>query len=173
MPIGFKNGTSGDVQIAVDAVRSASMPHRFVGVSEQGLAGIVHTRGNLHAHIILRGGSSGPNYDEQSVAEAAALMHKANIPARILVDASHGNSKKDFKRQPLVIEDLARQIEAGSRTVVGTMMESHLVEGNQPLEDPEVLPYGQSITDACMSWSTTEPLLERLASAVRSRRSRR
>jgi 3-deoxy-7-phosphoheptulonate synthase len=172
MPIGFKNGTSGDVQIAVDAVRSSSMPHRFVGVSEQGLAGIVHTRGNPHCHVILRGGNGGTNYDEESVAQAAALMHKANVPARILVDASHGNSSKDFERQPLVIEELARQLEGGSRTVVGTMMESHLVAGNQPLNDPDTLSYGQSITDACMSWAMTEPLFERLAQAVRARRER-
>lgn len=170
MPIGFKNGTSGDVQIAVDAVKSSSMPHRFVGVSEQGLAGIVHTRGNPHSHVILRGGSTGPNYDRDSVAAAAALMEKAEVPARILVDASHGNSSKDFRKQPVVIEDLAQQIESGSRTLFGTMMESHLVEGNQALRDPAALAYGQSITDACMSWSTTEPLFERLASAVRRRR---
>jgi 3-deoxy-7-phosphoheptulonate synthase len=172
MPIGFKNGTSGDVQIAVDAVKSSSMPHRFVGVSEQGLAGIVHTRGNAHSHVILRGGNQGPNYDRDSVAAAAALMEKAGVPARIMVDASHGNSSKDFRKQPVVIDELAQQVESGSRAVFGAMMESHLVEGNQALSDPSALTYGQSITDACMSWTTTEPLFERLAAAVRARRAR-
>jgi 3-deoxy-7-phosphoheptulonate synthase len=170
MPVGFKNGTSGDVQIAVDAVQSSSMPHRFVGVSEQGLAGIVRTAGNPHCHVILRGGAGGENYDAPSVAHAAALMQKARVPERVMVDASHGNSRRDFRRQPIVIDNLAAQIEAGGRALIGTMMESHLVEGNQKLEDPEKLTYGQSITDACMSWETTEPLLERLARAVRARR---
>jgi 3-deoxy-7-phosphoheptulonate synthase len=170
MPIGFKNGTSGDVQIAVDAVKSSSMPHRFVGVSEQGLAGIVHTTGNPHCHVILRGGSAGPNYDTDSIARAASAMEKAKVPARIMVDASHGNSSKDFRRQPQVIDSLAEQLEAGTRVLVGTMMESHLVEGNQALNDPKDLVYGQSVTDACMSWETTAPLLERLAKAVQKRR---
>jgi 3-deoxy-7-phosphoheptulonate synthase len=142
-------------------------------VTEQGLAGIVHTSGNPHCHVILRGGSAGTNHDAQSVASAAALMEKAEVPARIMVDASHGNSNKDFRRQPLVVEDLAQQLEAGSRALVGTMMESHLVEGHQSLRAPADLTYGQSITDACMNWQTTEPLLERLALGIQKRRQRR
>jgi 3-deoxy-7-phosphoheptulonate synthase len=169
-PIGFKNGTGGEIQIAVDAVKSSSRPHRFVGVTEQGLAAIVSTTGNPYCHVILRGGKQGANYDAEHVQAAGAAMLAAGMPARIMVDCSHGNSDKDYRRQPAVAESLAKQIEANQPYLFGAMLESHLVEGNQALKDPKDLVYGQSITDACISWETTEPLLERLANAVLMRR---
>lgn len=169
-PIGFKNGTAGDVQIAVDAVKSSSRPHRFVGVTEQGLAGIVRTTGNPNCHVILRGGSTGPNYSAEHVQKAGEALEKAGVPACVMVDCSHGNSGKDYRKQPVVAVNLAEQIEAGQRYLIGAMMESHLVEGSQKLDNPSELTYGKSITDACMGWDTTVPLLERLAKAVRQRR---
>jgi 3-deoxy-7-phosphoheptulonate synthase len=172
-PIGFKNGTAGDVKIAVDAVLSSSRPHSFVGVTEQGLAAIVHTTGNPHCHVILRGGASGPNYDADSVRAAGEAMIAAGATPAVMVDCSHGNSSKDFKRQPLVAEALAQQIERGPSHLVGAMLESHLVEGNQQLKDPKTLTYGQSITDACINWDATLPILERWAQAVRTRRNQR
>ncbi len=169
-PIGFKNGTAGDAQIAVDAVKASSRPHRFVGVTEQGLAGIVSTTGNPNCHVILRGGSSGPNYSAEHVQRTGEAMAKAGVPACVMVDCSHGNSSKDYRKQPVVAMNLAEQIEAGQRYLIGAMLESHLVEGSQKLDDPSRLTYGQSITDACIGWETTVPLLERLAKAVRERR---
>ncbi len=171
-PIGFKNGTTGDVQIAVDAVTSSSRPHRFVGVTEQGLAAIVHTTGNPHCHIILRGGQSGPNFDADSVAGAAAALEASGARGNVMVDCSHGNSNKDFKRQPIVAEALAAQLRAGQRHLMGAMLESNLVEGNQKLGDPAKLVRGRSVTDACMSWDNTEPVLKNWADAVRARRGR-
>lgn len=169
-PIGFKNGTSGDVQVAIDAVQSSSNPHRFVGVTEQGLAGIVRTTGNSHAHVILRGGKTGPNFDAQSVSAVGEKMEACGLRSAIMVDCSHGNSNKDYRRQPEVAHALATQIEQGQRFLIGAMLESHLVEGNQKLKKPEALVYGQSITDACVNFETTEPILRRFAEAVRSRR---
>lgn len=169
-PIGFKNGTGGDVQIAVDAVKSSSQPHHFVGVTEQGLAGIVRTTGNPYCHIILRGGKNGPNYAPECVSEAGQALARAGARPWVMVDCSHGNSNKDYRNQPQVVYGLAEQIEAQQPYLMGTMLESHLVEGNQSLTDPNALVYGQSITDACLSWEMTEPLLERLAKAVSARR---
>jgi 3-deoxy-7-phosphoheptulonate synthase len=169
-PIGFKNGTGGDVQIAVDAVKSSSRPHRFVGVTDQGLAAIVSTAGNPHCHVILRGGKQGPNYAAQHVNVAGEALLASGIPGRVMVDCSHGNSDKDYRRQPAVAKALADQIREGQPYLIGAMIESHLVEGNQSLKDPSNLTYGQSITDACINWETTEPLLEELASAVLARR---
>jgi 3-deoxy-7-phosphoheptulonate synthase len=171
-PIGFKNGTGGDIQIAVDAVRSSSQPHHFVGVTEQGLAGIVRTTGNPYCHVILRGGKSGPNYSPEFVTEAGQALEKAGMRPCVMVDCSHGNSNKDYRNQPKVAEALAQQIAAGQKYLFGAMVESHLVEGNQALNDPASLTYGQSVTDACISWAMTEPLLEGLASAVSARRKR-
>ena len=170
MPIGFKNGTDGGVQIAIDAVRAAAHPHRFLGVTEQGLAAIVSTAGNLDCHVILRGGESGPNYDALSVQKAAAAMRTAGLTPRLMVDASHGNSSKDYRRQPEAVRDVAAQVAEGEPAIVGMMMESFLVDGRQDLVDPAALRYGQSVTDACMGWEMTEPVVTELASAVRARR---
>ncbi len=173
MPVGFKNGTDGSVQIAVDAVRAALHPHSFLGVTEQGLAAIVTTKGNPDCHVILRGGRSGPNYDARSVADALAALRAAGLPPRLMIDTSHGNSDKDYRRQPLVARAVADQIANGQTGIVGVMMESFLVQGRQDLTDRASLVYGQSITDACMSWEMTAPVLVELAESVRARRSRR
>jgi len=172
MPVGFKNGTSGDVQIAIDAIRAAARPHSFFGVTEQGLAGIVTTRGNLDCHIILRGGHDAPNYDTQSVARVLDSLRRTSLAPRLVIDASHGNSGRDYRRQPLVIHDIAGQVATGERGIVGVMLESFLAEGRQDLTESSRLTYGQSITDACISWETTECTLDELATAVRARRAR-
>lgn len=168
-PIGFKNGTYGTVQIAVDAVISARGAHRFLGVTDDGNAAIIHTHGNPDCHIILRGGTAGPNYDKESVAEACALLEKAKLVPRVMIDCSHGNSRKDFRRQPIVARDIAEQVSSGSHRIMGLMLESFLVEGRQDL-DKGKLRYGQSVTDACLGWDDTERLLPELAQAVRLRR---
>jgi 3-deoxy-7-phosphoheptulonate synthase len=170
MPVGFKNGTSGAVQTAVDAVRSAASAHHFLSVTKQGLAAIVATRGNPHCHIILRGGEHGPNYDAASVAVATAALEKAGLRPNLMVDCSHSNSAKDPSRQPSVAYDLARQIREGSRSVFGVMIESFLVTGRQDVKPGRTLTYGQSITDGCLSFDDTRPLLETLAEAVVRRR---
>ena len=170
MPVGFKNGTDGGVQIAIDALRAVAHPHRFLGVTEQGLAGIVSTRGNPDCHVILRGGQSGTNYDAGSVGKTLDALRDAGLPARLMIDTSHGNSEKDHRRQSLVADDVAGQVAQGETGIVGIMMESFLVDGRQDLRDPARLVYGQSITDACMGWETTVPVLRELADAVRQRR---
>jgi 3-deoxy-7-phosphoheptulonate synthase len=169
MPIGFKNGTDGDVQIAIDAVRAGAHPHRFLGVTEQGLGAIVATRGNPDCHVILRGGQSGPNYDAASVEKAASALRDAGLAPRLMIDMSHGNSGKDHRRQPIVATEIATQIAQGQTAIFGVMMESFLVEGRQDLVTPSTLRYGQSITDACMGWETTLAVLDELAAAVRGR----
>ena len=173
MPVGFKNGTDGGVQIAIDAVRAAAHHHRFLGVTEQGLAGIVSTRGNPDCHVILRGGQEGPNYDASHVQKTLAALRDSKLPPRLMVDASHGNSDKDFRRQPVVARDVASQVAQGEAGIIGVMLESFLVEGRQDLKDRRTLVYGQSITDACLSWETTVPVLRELAAAVRARRKAR
>lgn len=170
MPVGFKNATDGNVQVAIDAVRSAAHPHHFLSVTKQGAAAIVATTGNRDCHVILRGGASGPNYDARSLAEVGEALARVGLPERLMVDCSHGNSGKDHTRQPAVAEDLAAQVAAGSRAVVGVMMESFLEDGRQDYRPEEVLVHGRSITDACMSWERTAPLFDRLAAAVRERR---
>jgi 3-deoxy-7-phosphoheptulonate synthase len=170
MPIGFKNGTDGDVQIAIDAVRAGAHPHRFLGVTEQGLCAIVSTRGNTDCHVILRGGQSGPNYDAASVRKAAAALSDAKLPPRLMIDCSHGNSNKDHTRQVVVARDIATQISAGETAIFGVMMESFLVAGRQDLKTAATLRYGQSITDACLDWDTTRGVLADLAQAARDRR---
>ncbi len=170
MPVGFKNGTDGGIQIAIDAVRAASHPHHFLGVTEQGLAGIVSTRGNPDCHIILRGGAAGPNHDAKAVGKALALLREAGERPRLLIDASHGNSGKDYRRQPSVAREIAAQVAQGERGIVGAMLESFLVEGRQELKDPAQLVYGQSVTDACLGWEATVPVLQELAATVRARR---
>ncbi len=168
-PVGFKNGTGGDIQVAVDAVRSASQPHRFLSLTKQGHSAIFHTRGNRDAHIIMRGGRR-PNYDANAVEEAAARLERAGLPARVMIDCSHANSNKEPERQLLVGGDVARQLAAGERRILGVMVESHLVGGSQQPAPGAELVYGQSITDACLDFERTERLLEELAEAVRARR---
>ncbi|HEY3498376.1 MAG TPA: 3-deoxy-7-phosphoheptulonate synthase [Polyangiaceae bacterium] len=170
MPVGFKNGTSGSIQIAVDAVRSAASPHHFLSVTKQGLAAIVSTRGNPHCHVILRGGSSGPNYSEAHVTETVGALEKSNLRPVVMIDCSHSNSGKDPGRQPVVVSDVAARVARGDRRVFGLMLESFLVDGRQDPAPGKPLVYGQSVTDGCLSWDRTEPLLEELARAVRARR---
>ncbi len=173
MPVGFKNGTGGGVQMAIDAVRAAAHRHAFLGVTEQGLAGIVLTRGNPDCHIILRGGRTGPNYDRTHVQRTLAMLRDAGVDPRLMVDASHGNSERDYRRQPDVARAIAEQVAQGERGIVGVMLESFLVEGYQDLVSRDRLAYGQSITDACISWDMTVPVLRELAAAVRARRAAR
>jgi 3-deoxy-7-phosphoheptulonate synthase len=172
MPIGYKNGTDGTIKIAVDAVMSSARPHHFLGVTEQGLAGVVSTKGNPECHVILRGGATGTNYDAESVQATATALEKAGLAPGPMVDCSHGNSSKDFRRQPEVARVLAEQLAGGQRALIGAMLESNLVEGNQEHVSGQPLTYGQSITDACMSWETTLPTLQALAEGVRKRRNR-
>lgn len=170
MPVGFKNGTDGTIQIAIDAIRSAANPHHFLSVTKQGVAAIVSTKGNPDCHVILRGGVSGPNYSADAVAPVVEDLESAGLPGRLMVDCSHANSDKDHLRQPVVVSDLAGQIGEGSRSVCGVMLESFLVDGSQNHESGEEQIYGMSITDKCMSWERTEPLFTELAEAVRKRR---
>jgi 3-deoxy-7-phosphoheptulonate synthase len=172
-PVGFKNGTSGDIQIAVDAVGSAMRPHHFLSVTKGGHSAIFSTAGNPDCHVILRGGGGHPNYDPESIGDAAGLMIKAGIRPAIVVDCSHSNSAKKPERQILVCEDVAGQIAGGEENIVGLMLESHLVAGTQKVIPGQPLNYGQSITDACIAWDDTLPLLHELADAVRKRRALR
>ncbi|PSJ38109.1 3-deoxy-7-phosphoheptulonate synthase [Allosphingosinicella deserti] len=170
-PVGFKNGTDGNLRIAFDAIKAASQPHHFLSVTKGGHSAIVSTAGNEDCHIILRGGVK-PNYDAESVSAACAQSEAAGLPCRIMIDASHGNSLKDPQRQHLVVQDVAAQIVAGDRRVFGMMIESHIVGGRQDLVARESLTYGQSITDACVGWDDTVEMLDRLAQAVDARRNR-
>ncbi|MDR1191183.1 MAG: 3-deoxy-7-phosphoheptulonate synthase [Verrucomicrobiales bacterium] len=172
MPVGFKNGTGGGIQPAVDAILSARHPHWFPSVTKQGVAAIFATTGNAATHLILRGGKTGPNYDAPSVADAVALLERANLSnPRLMVDCSHANSNKDYRRQPVVADNLAQQIAGGDRHLAGVMMESNLVAGRQDYVKGQAV-YGQSITDACISLDQTVPLLEQFAEAVHQRRTR-
>ena len=171
MPVGFKNGTGGSIQIALDAIQSSSRPHHFLSVTKQGVSAIFTTAGNKSCHLILRGGKSGPNYEQASVEEAATMLREQNLLASLMVDCSHGNSLKNFRNQPLVAACLAHQIAAGSKVITSLMLESNLVEGSQPLaSDPSSMTRGQSITDACLGWADTVDTLEVLSAAVRTRR---
>jgi 3-deoxy-7-phosphoheptulonate synthase len=172
MPVGFKNGTGGGIQMAIDAVEAAAHPHTFLGVTEQGLAGIVITRGNPDCHVILRGGRTGPNYARDQVQRVLAMLRESGQAARVMIDASHGNSEKDFRRQPSVAHAIAEQVADGERGIIGVMFESFLVEGRQDLTDPRGLTFGQSITDACLGWDATALVLRELGEGVRARRSR-
>jgi 3-deoxy-7-phosphoheptulonate synthase len=170
MPVGFKNGTAGSVKLAVDAVRAAAAPHAFAGVDVSGTPAILYTEGNSDCHVVLRGGKKAPNYDAESVAGTLEELQGAGLPERLVIDASHDNSGKDPERQAKVAAEVADQIAAGNRAIVGVMMESFLVAGRQDLESDGELVYGQSITDACMDWDATVLALDRLAAAVRTRR---
>lgn len=168
-PVGFKNGTDGNVRIAVDAVLSASQPHHFLAVTKDGRSAIAATTGNDDCHIILRGGKQ-PNYDAASVDAAAAELVKAKLAPAIMIDASHANSLKKPENQPRVVDEIAAQVAAGDTRIMGVMIESNLVAGRQDLVPGKPLVYGQSITDGCIDWPTSEAVLERLAEAVRQRR---
>ena len=170
MPIGFKNRTDGNVQVAVDAVRAAAASHAFAGIDDSGKPAILHTKGNPDGHVILRGGRGAPNHDPEGVAAALEKLRAAGLPERLVIDASHDNSGKDPARQAEVAGEIAAQIGAGNEAIVGVMLESFLVEGRQDLGGEEPLIYGQSITDACIDWEATVTLLERLAGAARARR---
>ncbi len=170
MPVGFKNRTDGNVQVAVDAVRAAAVPHAFAGIDVTGTPAILHTRGNPDGHIILRGGRHEPNYGADGVAAALALLRAAGLPERVVIDFSHDNSQKDPRRQPEVADDVCSQIAGGNHAIVGVMLESFLVGGQQRLGSPDSLTYGQSITDGCIDWQTTVEVLDRLAGAVKERR---
>jgi 3-deoxy-7-phosphoheptulonate synthase len=168
-PVGFKNGTDGRIQIAIDAIRSASRPHSFLSVTKQGHSAIFSTSGNEYTHVILRGGSR-PNYDRESVNEAARQLQETGLKDRIMVDCSHANSQKKFHKQIDVCEDIAHQLKTGQKSIFGVMIESHLVEGRQDIQPGKSLVYGQSITDACLNWDDSEKLLYLLADAVKQTR---
>jgi 3-deoxy-7-phosphoheptulonate synthase len=173
-PIGFKNGTDGNIKIATDAIQAAARPHHFLSVHKTGQVAIVQTNGNPDCHVILRGGKS-PNYDAESVAQACDELEAAKLPATVMVDCSHANSSKKFERQVDVARDIAAQISAGSHQIFGVMVESHLEEGAQKFtpgkDDPTALTYGKSITDACLGWGDSETVLALLSEAVAARRS--
>jgi 3-deoxy-7-phosphoheptulonate synthase len=170
-PVGFKNATSGDVQVAIDAIQSAANSHTFLGHTKHGQSAIFVTTGNKDCHIILRGGKGMVNYGAESVAETAAKMEKAGIQPRIMIDFSHANSGKDYRRQAIVCQDVSQQIAEGNSRIIGVMIESNLVAGAQKLVEGQPLVHGQSITDACIDWPVTHTLLTELAAAVRTRRS--
>jgi 3-deoxy-7-phosphoheptulonate synthase len=171
-PVGFKNATSGDVQVAIEAILSAAHSHTFLGHTHHGQSAIFVTAGNPDCHIILRGGRNLTNYDAQSVANTTAQLEKAGLAPRIMIDCSHANSSKDYTRQALVCHDVASQIAAGNSNIIGVMMESNLVAGAQKITPGKPLVYGQSVTDACIAWPETHALLSELASAVQTRRQR-
>jgi len=173
MPVGFKNRTDGDLQVAVDAIVSASHPHCFPSLTREGAPAVLATAGNPEGHLVLRGGSrTGPNFSAEHIAQAVALLKKTSALPVVLVDCSHGNSGKQHDRQVAVAADVAAQIAAGSRAIIGVMIESNLVAGAQKHEAGKPLTYGQSITDACLGFAETLPLFERLAAAVGQRRTR-
>jgi len=171
MPIGFKNRTDGNVQVAVDAVRAAAASHAFAGIDDAGRPAILHTAGNPDGHVILRGGRGGPNCDPEGVGAALEMLSGAGLTERVVIDASHDNSAKDPEKQMLATATIGDQVAAGNRAIVGVMLESFLVEGRQDLGNGESLTYGQSITDPCIDWDHTVTALEGLATAVRTRRS--
>jgi 3-deoxy-7-phosphoheptulonate synthase len=173
MPVGFKNGTAGSVSVAVEGIVSAKHPHRFLSVTKQGVAAIVATRGNEDCHVILRGGKAGPNYSVTQIAEAVEALERHGLAPRLMVDCSHANSGKDHLEQVAVAADVARQVADGSRSIFGVMLESFLVDGAQRHTEGtprDALVRGQSVTDACIGWDRTVPVLERLAEAVLRRR---
>ena len=165
--VGFKNGTDGSFDVAVNALKSVTSPHRFLGINAAGQVAVIHTRGNANAHIVLRGGTGGPNYDAQAVARCEQALAEAGLANNIMVDCSHANANKDHRRQALVADAVAEQIAAGNRSLIGLMIESNIGAGNQPLQAAKDLAYGVSITDACVGWEETEAILRRLATKLR------
>jgi 3-deoxy-7-phosphoheptulonate synthase len=170
MPLVLKNTTDGNVKIAIDAVHAASHSHHFIGISKDGVTSILSTKGNENCHIILRGSNTASNYAAEHVKEAGAALKNANLTPRLVVDCSHGNSMKDYQRQALVVDSLAEQLSNGATEICGVMLESNLVAGKQSHQRGDNLVYGQSITDACISWDETVPLLEKLAQAMLSKK---
>ena len=168
-PVGFKNGTDGTIKVAIDAINAAGAPHCFLSVTKWGHSAIVNTSGNGDCHIILRGGKE-PNYSAKHVAEVKVGLEKAGLPPQVMIDFSHANSSKQFKKQMEVGADVCQQFAGGEKAVIGVMIESHLVEGNQNLEGSEPLVYGKSVTDACIGWDDTDTILRQLANAVKARR---
>ncbi|HEV8715879.1 MAG TPA: 3-deoxy-7-phosphoheptulonate synthase [Candidatus Binatia bacterium] len=167
MPVGFKNSTDGSIAPAVNAMSAALHPHRFLGIDSEGQVSIVSTTGNPDCHLVLRGGTNGPNYDAESIAIAARVLQQSELCTRIMVDCSHGNTQKDFRRQPVALNNVATQIRAGNAHLMGVMIESNLVAGKQPFPVPRhQLVYGQSITDACVDFPTTHAMLRELAEAA-------
>ena len=168
-PVGFKNGTDGNLQITIDAIKAASGAHHFLSVTKEGNSAIFSTSGNPYCHTILRGGSNKVNYDEKSIDDVSARLDKANLPQQIVVDCSHANSLKDHKKQMVVVDNLAGQLSNGEKRIKGLMIESNLVEGNQNINDPDLV-YGKSVTDACIGWEDTEKALYALSDAIKKRR---
>jgi 3-deoxy-7-phosphoheptulonate synthase len=161
--VGFKNGTSGSLDVALNAMESSSNPHSFLGIDQSGVTKIINTKGNKLGHLVLRGGDSGPNYDEASIKFAEESLRKRKMNEAMIVDCSHSNSNKDHKNQPTVLKNIIEQKKKGNKSIVGAMLESHLLEGNQPLTaDPTILKYGVSITDKCIDWATTESLIKEI-----------
>jgi len=171
-PVGFKNGTDGSVKVAVDAVQSARNPHRFLSLTRTGETAIFETRGNADTHVILRGGSTGTNYDAKSVEAACAALAKAGVQPQVMIDFSHANSQKQHKRQLAVAQDVGHQLAGGDGRIIGVMVESHLVEGRQEIGPRDQMVYGQSVTDACIHWDDTVELLRGLAGCVAQRQAR-
>jgi 3-deoxy-7-phosphoheptulonate synthase len=175
-PIGFKNGTDGNIKIATDAIQAAGRPHHFLSIHKNGQVSVVETKGNKDCHVILRGGKE-PNYEAEHVKAACAELAAAKLPASLMIDLSHANSSKKHERQIIVADDIAKQIESGSHEIFGVMVESHLNDGAQKFtpgkDDPNKLEYGKSITDACINWDDSVKVLERLATAVKKRRSKK
>ncbi len=169
-PMGFKNATNGNVQVALDAIEASQHPHHFLSVTKQSVAAIVSTKGNEDCHIILRGGSEGPNYDAKTLQETSTLLQKQNLPHRIMVDCSHGNSLKDAANQPKVAAEIAEMLANGDNPIFGLMLESNLIAGRQDVASAVPLTYGQSITDACIGWDNTVKTLEMLATSVKQGR---
>ncbi|KAG9007463.1 hypothetical protein FRB93_007878 [Tulasnella sp. JGI-2019a] len=169
--LGFKNGTEGSIQVAVDAMGAASHPHTFLGVTEHGLAAIVKTSGNPNGHVILRGGANGPNFSTEHVKKAREGLLKSGMAPSVMIDCSHANSQKDYRNQSKVLADICSQLEDGDRTITGVMMESNINEGKQaaPTDGPSKLKYGVSITDGCVNWETTVALLVDLNKAALAR----
>ena len=167
--VGFKNGTDGSLDVAINALKSVQHPHRFLGINSEGVVSIFETRGNPYGHVVLRGGSNGPNYDSVNISKCESELAKAGLPSNIMVDCSHANSSKDHNVQPLVTRDISNQILKGNKSIVGVMLESHLNEGRQDIPaDLSDLQYGVSVTDACMDWGTTENSLRELAHTLQS-----
>ena len=166
MPVGFKNSMNGNLNAAVDAIKAAASGHFFMGIDGDGKVVVAETRGNKCGHLVMRGGTRGPNYGSEHVAFAQVLLHKANVPTGIVIDCSHANSNKDHKRQGQALYDVAEQIAGGNRLIAGVMLESFLREGNQPIDTPENLEYGLSLTDKCIGWEETEELIRHFANAT-------
>lgn len=168
-PVGFKNGTDGSLGVAINALESVASPHRFLGISPTGQVSVIQTKGNAHGHVVLRGGSSGPNYSPEHIQACEAALEKLGLTQSIMVDCSHANSNKDHRQQRNVVNSVSQQIAAGNLSITGLMIESHLHEGNQSISNPDGLSYGVSITDACINWDETDSLLRQLAEQLASR----